>query len=50
MTTLSCLAIGVGFLVAVGLLILAAFLLGWVLPAVIERSKARRDAAGPNTD
>jgi hypothetical protein len=43
-------AVGVGFLVAVALLALAGFLLGWVLPAVIERSKARKDAAPPNTD
>lgn len=50
MTALSCLAIGIAFLVALALLILAAFLLGWVLPAVIERSKARKDAPPPNTD
>ncbi len=50
MTALSCLAIGIAFLVALALLLLAAFLLGWVLPAVIERSKARKDALPPNTD
>ncbi len=50
MTAFSCLAVGIAFLVAVALLSLAAFLLGWVLPAVIERAKARKDALPPNTD
>ena len=50
MTFLSCLAIGVAFILAVALLAGAGFLLGWVLPAVIERSKARKDGSPPNTD
>ena len=50
MTALSCLAVGIAFLAAVALLIVAAFLLGWVLPAVIERAKARKDALPRNTD
>ena len=49
MTALSCLAIGIAFLLAVGLLVFAGVLLGWVLPAVIERAKARKDAPPPNT-
>jgi hypothetical protein len=50
MTALSCLGIGIAFLVAVALLALAGVLLGWVLPAVIERAKARKDAVPPHTD
>ena len=50
MTLFSCLAIGIAFLLAVALLAGAGFLLGWVLPAVIERAKARKDAPPPNTD
>ena len=50
MTVLSCLAIGVAFLLAVALLAGAGVLLGWVLPDVIERAKARKDAAPPNKD
>jgi hypothetical protein len=50
MTVLSCLGVGVAFLAAVALLAGAGFLLGWVLPAVIQRSKARKDAPPPNRD
>jgi hypothetical protein len=38
MTFLSCLGIGIAFLLAVGLLVFAGVLLGWALPAAIERS------------
>ena len=41
MTALSCLALGVAFLVAVGLLVLAGVLLGWVIP------EPHRAGAGP---
>jgi hypothetical protein len=50
MTALSCLAIGVAFLVAVGLLVFAGVMLGWVLPALIERARERRRGVPPNTD
>jgi len=50
MTALSCVGIGLAFAIALGLLVLAGFLLGWVLPAVIERSRERRDAPPPNRD
>ena len=49
MTALSCVAIGIAFLLAVGLLVLAGVLLGWVIPALIERSRRRKDASPPNT-
>jgi len=49
-TALSCLAIGIAFLVAVGLLVFAGVMLGWVLPALIERSRERRRGVPPNTD
>lgn len=42
MTVLSCLAIGLAFLIAVGLLIFAGVLLGWILPGLIERRRAAR--------
>jgi len=48
MTTLSCLGIGIAFLIAVVLLIVAGVLLAWVLPTVIERWRTRRDRP-PNT-
>jgi hypothetical protein len=47
-TALSCLAIGVAFLVAVGLLVFAGVILGWVLPALIERARERRRGGPPN--
>lgn len=43
MTFLSCLAIGIAFALAVSLLVLAGVLLGWALPAAIERSRRLRD-------
>jgi hypothetical protein len=49
-TALSCLAIGIAFLVAVGLLVFAGVMLGWVLPALIERARERRRGRPPNTD
>ena len=50
MTVFSCLGVGIAFLLAVALLAAAGVLLGWVLPSVIERSKARKDAPPPNRD
>jgi hypothetical protein len=38
-TVLSCLGIGIAFLIAVGLLVFAGVMLGWALPAAIERSR-----------
>lgn len=49
MTALSCVAIGIAFVIAVALLVLAGVLLGWVIPAVIERSRDRKNAPPPNT-
>ena len=48
MTALSCLALGIAFVVAVALLVLAGVLLGWIVPTLIERSRAARDAARQN--
>lgn len=39
MTALSCVAIGIAFLLAVSLLIFAGALLGWVIPWILERSR-----------
>ena len=50
MTALSCLGIGIAFVAAVGLLVLAGILIGWVIPAIIERSRERRGAPPPNRD
>ena len=50
MTAVSCLAIGLAFLVAVGLLVFAGFLLGWVMPAIIERARDRKVAPPPHRD
>ena len=50
MTALSCVAIGIAFLLAVGLLVFAGVLPGWVIPALIERARARKGAPPPNTD
>jgi flagellar biosynthesis protein FliR len=44
-TFLSCLAIGLAFAIAVGLLVLAGILLGWLLPHWIERF--RKGRSGP---
>ena len=46
----SCLAIGVAFVVAVGLLVLAGVLLGWILPELIERARHRRGAPPSRRD
>ena len=46
MTFLSCVAIGVAFLLAVGLLVFAGVLLGWYVPALIERAWRRRRDTG----
>jgi hypothetical protein len=43
LTALSCLGIGIAFLIAVALLILAGVLLAWFLPNLIERWRTRRD-------
>ena len=50
MTAISCVALGIAFLVAVALLVFAGFLLGWVIPALIERARAERAARPPNRD
>jgi len=42
-TALSCLGIGIAFVIAVGLLVLAGVLLSWVLPALIDRWRASRN-------
>ena len=42
MTFVSCLALGLAFVIAVGLLTLAGVLLGWMLPAWIERIRRAR--------
>src|SRR5215813_8096066 len=39
MTFLSCLSIGLAFLIAVALLIFAGVMLGWVLPTAFARSR-----------
>ncbi|HEU5251661.1 MAG TPA: hypothetical protein VFW15_16875 [Thermoanaerobaculia bacterium] len=44
MTVLSCLALGIAFVIAVGLLVFAGILLGWTLPSLIERARAARRA------
>ena len=43
MTALSCLGIGLAFAIAVGLLVFAGVLLGWIVPGLIERRRAARD-------
>lgn len=47
-TALSCLAIGLAFVLAVALLVFAGVMLGWVIPALIERARRQRDAPPPN--
>jgi len=42
MTFVSCLAIGIAFVIAVGLLTTAGVVLGWLLPVWIERIKRGR--------
>ncbi len=39
MAFLSCLTIGLMFLLAVGLLLFASVLLGWYVPALLERAR-----------
>jgi hypothetical protein len=47
LTALSCLALGIAFVIAVGLLVFAGILLGWILPSLIEKARASRgDAPG----
>ena len=48
MTALSCLGIGIAFVIAVALLILAGVLLSWFLPVLLERWRTRGDRP-PNT-
>jgi len=48
MTALSCFALGIAFLVAVALLVLAGVLIGWVIPALIERAREEKRARPPN--
>jgi hypothetical protein len=47
MTLLSCLALGLALVIAVGLLTLAGVLLGWLLPAWLERIRRSRAARRP---
>jgi len=47
-TALSCLAIGFAFVVAVGLLVFAGVILGWILPALIERARRGKSDPPPN--
>jgi hypothetical protein len=49
MTALSCLALGIVFLLAVGLLVFAGILLGWVIPDLIERARTKKGAPPTNT-
>ncbi|HEX9690388.1 MAG TPA: hypothetical protein VGB47_15075 [Thermoanaerobaculia bacterium] len=48
MTALSCLALGIAFVIAVALLIFAGILLAWVVPSLIERARASRSAPRRN--
>lgn len=48
MTALSCLALGLAFAIAVGLLVFAGVLLGWVLPGLIEGRRAGRGGPPAN--
>ncbi len=50
MTLLSCLAIGVAFLLAVALLVAAGVALGWIIPWLIERSRAEKRGPPPRRD
>jgi hypothetical protein len=45
LTALSCLALGIAFVIAVGLLVFAGILLGWILPSLIEKARASRSGA-----
>ena len=50
MTAISCVAIGVAFLLAVVLLIFAGVVLGWVIPSILERSRAAKGDPPRRTD
>ena len=50
MTVLSCLAIGLAFLIAVGLLIFAGVVIGWFIPRMLERSRRRPRGRFSNKD
>ena len=43
MTAVSCVLIGLAFLIAVGLLVVAGVGLGWLLPALLKRGKSPKD-------
>jgi len=47
-TVVSCLVIGLAFMIAVGLLVLAGVLIGWCLPRFFERARPRRPGRPPN--
>ena len=47
MTALSCLAIGLGFLIAVGLLVLAGVVIGWAIPH--PRRGPRKESEEPDS-
>jgi len=46
-TALSCLAIGLGFVIAVALLVFAGVLLGWMIPRPRPGPRAAADEPGP---
>jgi len=52
MTAISCVAIGIAFVLAVALLIFAGALIGCVIPWILEQSKRRRSEGDrpPNRD
>ena len=43
MTAVSCAVLGLAFLVAVGLLVVAGVAIGWLLPDLLARRRASRD-------
>jgi hypothetical protein len=43
MTVVSCLALGLALLIAVGLLVLAGIGIGWLLPVLIARRRPPKD-------
>lgn len=49
-TAISCVAIGIAFLLAVALLLFAGVLIGWVIPWLLERSRSRSHEPPRNTD
>jgi len=46
-TALSCLAIGLGFVIAVALLVFAGVLIGWMIPRPRPGRTGPEDAPGP---